>query len=129
MTLRSLTAALLRAIQTNSGISQPALLLHKVHGWHTQGAKIPQAQKKATPGVSRYLRGSPRFPIPIVRAIASTLPRLHSISHQSPRWRLLASIASIVYAITHGAHPLRAIMPCAECPGNPCYLLLRCAMP
>lgn len=49
MTLRSLTAALLRVIQTNSGISQPALLSHKVHGWHTQGAKIPQAQKKGNP--------------------------------------------------------------------------------
>lgn len=49
MTLRSLTAALLRVIQTNSGISQPALLLHKVHDWHTQGAKIPQTQKKGNP--------------------------------------------------------------------------------
>lgn len=55
-------------------------------------------------------------------AVAFHLPPIAAVASA-------ASIASIVYAITHGAHPLRAIMPCAECPGSPCYLLLRCAMP
>lgn len=55
--------------------------------------------------MSRYLRGLPRFSIPIVRAIASTLPRLHSISHQSPRWRL-----------PHPSHPLCMPSPTARIP-------------
>ena len=114
MTLRSLTAALLRVIQTNSGISQPALLLHKVHGWHTQGAKIPQAQKKGNPrsvlvppGVASLLYTHCSCHCLDATAIAFLFPPIAAVA-------AAISIASIAYAITHGAHPLRAIMPCAE---------------
>lgn len=67
----SLTAALLRVMQSSSGISQPARLLHKACRWHTRITiiRIPETFQHA---VSQVAKGM-EIPTSLLRATLRAL--------------------------------------------------------
>ena len=85
MAHHSLTVALLRVMQSSSGISQPARLSHKACRWHTQiiSIRIPKTFQHAVsqiakgmapdPFESRAIHSGRRFPL-----LCYALPYAHS---------------------------------------------------
>lgn len=85
MALLSLTAALLRVMQSSSGISQTARLLHKACRWHTRiiSIRIPKTFQHAVSQIAKGMAPNPfesgathsgrRFPL-----LCHALPYAHS---------------------------------------------------